>query len=107
MSPISLVDEVRAILWLLDSTLEGPVNLVAPSPLTNAHFTRVLAEALHRPAFLAVPSAALAVALGRGLAEGAILASQRVLPRRLLEAGFAFHQPETGNIVAAALARGN
>lgn len=104
MSPISLVDEVRAILWLLDSTLEGPVNLVAPSPLSNAQFTRVLAQSLRRPAAFAVPSAALALALGRGLAEGAILASQRVLPRRLLESGFSFHDSDASAIVATALA---
>ena len=107
LSPISLVDEVRAILWILDARLEGPVNLVAPQPLTNAQFTRVLARALGRPAALAVPRAALTLALGRGLAEGAILASQRVLPRRLLESGFTFGQSDATAIVATALARTN
>jgi NAD dependent epimerase/dehydratase family enzyme len=107
MSPISLHDEVRAILWVLDSTLEGPVNLTAPEPLTNAQFTRVLAHHLGRRAPFAVPTPALSLALGRGLVEGAILASQRVLPRRLLESGFVFDQPDAPTILARALPTGN
>ena len=107
MSPISLVDTVRAILFAIDSNLRGPLNLTAPAPLTNAEFTRVLGRALHRPTALAVPKAALALVLGRGLSEGAILASQRVLPPRLLESGFTFHHPDANAIVAAALSTSN
>ena len=50
MSPISLLDEVRAILWILDRRLGGPVNLVGPTPITNRDFARELARALRRPA---------------------------------------------------------
>jgi uncharacterized protein len=107
MSPISLVDTVRAILFAIDSPLRGPLNLTSPTPLTNTDFTRVLSRALHRPAALAVPKAALALVLGRGLSEGAVLASQRVLPRRLLENGFTFLQPDASAIVAAALVASN
>ena len=107
LSPISLADEVSAILWILDHDLRGPVNLTAPAPLTNADFTRVLAAALKRPALLAVPRAALALALGSGLTDGALLASQRVLPTRLLESGFTFRAPDAPSIIRAALARTN
>ncbi|HSN02783.1 MAG TPA: TIGR01777 family oxidoreductase [Acidimicrobiales bacterium] len=107
LSPISLADEVRAILWVLDHELRGPVNLTAPTPLTNVEFTRVLGSALRRPAVLAVPRAALSLALGRGLTDGALLASQRVVPTRLLESGFTFDGADARLIVAAALARSN
>lgn len=107
LSPISLHDEVRAILWILDHDIRGPVNLTAPSPLTNADFTRVLGRALKRPAALAVPRAALALALGSGLTDGALLASQRVVPTRLLESGFTFRSSDASAIVADVLARSN
>lgn len=99
MSWISLDDEVAALRFLLDGDLEGPVNLTAPRPVTNADFTRALARAVGRPAVLAVPGAALRLVLGEFAEEGALI-SQRVLPRRLEEAGFTFGHPE----VTAALA---
>ena len=107
ISPISLADEVRAIIWILDCELHGPINLAAPTPLTNADFTRVLGETLKRPTPLAVPRAALALALGRGLTDGALLASQRVVPTRLIESGFTFQSTDARAIVANVLARGN
>jgi uncharacterized protein len=107
LSPISLADEVRAILWVLDHELRGPVNLTAPTPLTNADFTRALGTALRRPTLLAVPHAALALALGRGLTDGALLASQRVLPARLIGSGFTFRDVNAGAIISAVLGQGN
>lgn len=92
MSWISLDDAVGAIHHLLLDDVSGPVNLVAPAPVTNAEFTRTLARLLRRPAFLPVPAVALRIVVGR-LADEALLASTRVLPGRLLEQGYAFHHP--------------
>ncbi|MEO9180030.1 MAG: TIGR01777 family oxidoreductase [Acidimicrobiales bacterium] len=103
LSPISMRDEVRAILWIIDHKVEGPFNLVAPMPLTNRDFTSELARQLHRRAFLAVPAVALEIALGRELANIAVLASQRTLPQRLLEEGFVHDHPDASAILAWAL----
>lgn len=103
LSPISLHDEVRAILWAVDHRFEGPINLTAPNPLTNADFTAAVARKVHRPAHAPVPSLALQLALGRPLALEAVLASQRVVPRRLVDSGFAFQHPNISNILDWAL----
>jgi uncharacterized protein (TIGR01777 family) len=103
MSPISLVDEVRAILWIIDHQLTGPINLVAPTPTTNNDFTRELASALSRRAFLAVPTFALRVALGREMANELLLASQRVMPQQLLASGFVFEHSDMNSVLRAAL----
>jgi uncharacterized protein (TIGR01777 family) len=102
ISPISLRDEVRAILWLIDSRSSGPFNLVAPAALTNRAFTRVLARQVRRPARLRVPAWALRVALGTDLVEGAVLASQRVTPMALIEGGFHFDDPNIESILSSA-----
>jgi len=105
LSWISLDDEVRAIRFLLDHPdLSGPFNLTAPNPVTNAVFTAALAKALGRPAFLRVPAGLLTVGLGEVASE--LLASARVVPRRMLEAGFSFHDPDIGTALASALAPG-
>jgi len=88
---ITLEDEVRAITHLLTSTAQGAVNLTAPHPVDNAHVTRVLAHALHRPALVAVPAFALRIALGEFSQE--VLGSIRAVPRALTEDGFTFHHP--------------
>jgi hypothetical protein len=89
-------DDVVAIALFAAETqgLAGPVNAVGPAPVTNADFTRALGAALHRPTPFAVPSLALQLALG-DLSE-AVLASQRVLPKRAVESGFRFGHPELG-----------
>lgn len=104
MSPISLTDEVRAILWIIDHQLIGPFNLVAPSPLTNRDFTHELASSLHRRAILNVPSPALRVALGREMANELLLVSQRVTPQRLLASGFDFQCPDASSALSDVLA---
>jgi uncharacterized protein len=71
----------------------GSVNIVSPNPVTNAKFTRALAGALKRPAFFTVPAAATKLALGE-FAQAGLLASARVLPKKLLESGFEFRFPE-------------
>lgn len=103
-SPISLRDEVRAIVWLLENRASGPFNLVAPAALTNRAFTEALAHQLRRPARLRIPSSALRVALGGQLVTGAVLASQRVVPAALLGSGFTFEHPDIESILSSALA---
>lgn len=71
-------------------SLFGPVNLVAPNPVRNAEFTKVLASVLRRPAFLPVPGFALQLAFGKMAAEELLLASQRVVPEKLAASGFTF-----------------
>lgn len=93
MSWIALSDAVRALLFALDhAALEGPLNLTAPQPVSNAELTRSLARALSRPSFMSVPRFALRAALGE-MADAALLASAKVLPQKLLAAGFAFEHP--------------
>jgi uncharacterized protein (TIGR01777 family) len=93
LSWISLTDEVRAIEFLLTTgDLEGPVNLTAPEPVTNAEFTRALAQALNRPALLRLPAGLLSAALGE--VSGELLGSARIVPARLQEAGFTFRTPD-------------
>jgi hypothetical protein len=104
MSPISLRDEVRAILWLLDKRLNGPCNVVAPAALTNRDFASALGRQLHRPSKLRVPTVAVRVAIGPELADATVLASQRVVPSTLLASGFNFESPDIESIVASALA---
>ena len=102
LSPISLRDEVRAVLWIIDHHRSGPFNLVAPQPLTNAAFSATLGRVLHRPARVKVPAFALRIALGSQLANEAVLASQRVMPGSLAEAGFVFEHPDAETILRAA-----
>jgi len=90
---IAAEDVVPAIQWLLAHPgVDGPVNLAAPQAVTNAEFTRTLARVLRRPAVFAVPGFALRLLVG-GLADEGLLASQRAVPRRLLDSGFAFAEP--------------
>lgn len=91
---IALDDLVRAIQFVLeDLEMEGPVNAVAPAPVTNKAFTRALGRVLGRPTILFVPSAALRLAFGE-MAEETLLASARVSPERLLKSEFSFRYPE-------------
>jgi uncharacterized protein (TIGR01777 family) len=93
MSWVSLDDEVRALRFAIDNeALRGPVNLTAPNPVTNAEWTKALGRAVHRPALLVVPPFALRLALGAELVDS-LLCSQRVIPQKLLTAGFEFHHP--------------
>jgi uncharacterized protein (TIGR01777 family) len=83
---ITLTDEVAAIRHVISTDVSGPVNAVAPEPTTNRAMTRALAEALHRPAPLAVPRFALRIALGPFAHD--LVASQRVVPAVLGRTGF-------------------
>ena len=87
---IHIRDEVEAIRFLVESeSASGAYNLTAPNPLTNAEFGRQAAKALHRPYWLSAPAAALRLALGE--MSTLVLDGQKVLPKRLVEAGFQFN----------------
>ncbi len=75
-------------------SLAGPVNLVAPNPVRNAEFTKVLASVLKRPAILPVPEFALRLAFGKQAAEEMLLASQRVQPGKLGSSSYKFRFSE-------------
>src|SRR5208282_5382528 len=71
-------------------SLSGPVNFVAPNPVRNAEFTKVLASVLRRPAFFPVPELGLRLAFGKMAAEELLLASQLVDPEKLSASGYTF-----------------
>jgi uncharacterized protein (TIGR01777 family) len=99
MSWIGLHDLLRALVFLIETpALSGAVNVTAPNPVTNADFSHTLGDVLHRPAIATVPEFAVKLMFGE-MGEETLLAGQRVLPRRLVDAGFAFDFPE----LAAAL----
>jgi uncharacterized protein (TIGR01777 family) len=103
MSWISREDHERVHLFALETpSLAGPVNAVAPEPVTNATFAAVLGRALHRPAMIPVPTFALELAFGE-MARGTILASQRARPGALSSAGFQFEHPTLATALRAEL----
>lgn len=100
LSPIALDDHIGAMHFCLwQDTVQGPVNLVAPTPVTNAEFTRTLADVLDRPAVLPAPAFALRLALGREMADSTVLASQRVMPAVLQAAGFTWRHPTLADML--------
>lgn len=94
MSWISLDDEVRAIVFVLEHEgISGPVNLCSPNPVTNEKLTDTLAEVLNRPAAFKVPEFMLKMAVG-DMADEMLLASIRQIPQKLLDNGFEYNDPE-------------
>lgn len=102
---IALDDEVRAIRFLIDNEVSGPVNLTAPNPARNAEVTRTLGKVLRRPTFLTVPSFGPRLLLGRELADSLLFMSQRVVPAVLSDEGFEFLHPELEGALRHALGR--
>jgi uncharacterized protein (TIGR01777 family) len=96
---ITLHDEIRAIMFLLNSKITGPVNLTSPNPVTNQEFTAALARALNRPAIFPAPAFALRVALGGFSSE--ILGSKKIVPKVLTDAGFEFDYPHISAALTA------
>lgn len=92
-------DWVRLVLWLIDEpAAEGPFNLAAPQPVTNAAFTKALGRALKRPTIFPVPAFALKLLFGE-MAGPLLLAGQRAVPAKAEAMGFRFDYPD----LAAAL----
>ena len=90
MSWISLADVLRSIEFCMDSAeIQGPVNVAAPQPVTNAEFTQMLAHHLHRPAMIPAPAFALRLAFGE-MADAALLSSTRAVPAKLQQEEFVF-----------------
>ena len=105
MSWIGLDDVVAAALFALErKDIAGPVNVTSPNPVTNATFTQALARHLGKPALLSVPAFAVKLMFGQ-MADEALLASIRVNPRKLIEAGFRFSEPNLDQALATALAK--
>jgi uncharacterized protein (TIGR01777 family) len=105
MSWITLDDTVAALRHLIvQDGLSGPVNLVAPQPVTNAEYTRAVGRVLRRPTPLPVPAFALRAAL-RGFADEGPLISQKVRPLRLEESGFTFAHPHLDTALETVLKR--
>jgi uncharacterized protein (TIGR01777 family) len=104
MSWIALVDEIAAIRAAIDDErLLGPVNLVAPNPVTNAEFAQTLGKALHRPTVLPTPLLPLKLRYGSELVESLLLGSQRVVPKQLEAVNFAFTYPVLASALEAML----
>ena len=90
---VTLADEVRALLWLLDHPdLTGPVNIALPTPVRQGEFMALLGERLHRPSVLPAPAFAVRAMLGQFADD--ILGSQRVAPDVLVESGFVFEDAD-------------
>ncbi|MFP1153102.1 TIGR01777 family protein [Mycobacterium sherrisii] len=98
-----LVEVYHRALW--DAALSGPVNAVAPQPVRNAEYTRILGDVLRRPTVLPVPSLGPRMLLGRQGARELALANQHVAPQKLDRAGHRFRQPELSQALAHLLGR--
>jgi uncharacterized protein (TIGR01777 family) len=86
---IHVDDWVSLVLFALESdTIDGPVNLTAPAPVTNREFAATLGRVLRRPAFVPAPAFALRIILGE--MTDALVTGQRALPQKALDAGFTF-----------------
>jgi uncharacterized protein (TIGR01777 family) len=101
LSWIDLDDMVGAIRFLIDHPeVRGPVNVVAPNPVTNREFTAAASDVLHKPALFPVPEIALKLMFGE-MAGETLLASQRAIPGVLAGAGFQFKRPTIRESLAA------
>ncbi|ELN2736528.1 TIGR01777 family oxidoreductase [Pluralibacter gergoviae] len=98
---IHIDDMANAILWLLDNDLRGPFNMVSPYPVRNAQFAHALGRALHRPAIVRAPAAAVRLLMGES--SVLVLGGQRALPKRLEAAGFAFRWYDLDDALADVL----
>ncbi|KJM64127.1 epimerase [Pluralibacter gergoviae] len=98
---IHIDDMANAILWLLDNDLRGPFNMVSPYPVRNAQFAHALGRALHRPALIRAPAAAVRLLMGES--SVLVLGGQRALPKRLEAAGFAFRWYDLDDALADVL----
>jgi uncharacterized protein len=106
MSWITLADQIGAIRHAIEhASVRGPVNLVAPNPLTNGDFARTLGRALHRPTFVPTPLLALKLRFGSELVESLLLASQRVTPTQLASTGYDFTAPSLDGALRAMVER--
>jgi len=91
LSWIALEDIIGIVRFVIaNAQINGPVNVIAPKPVQNAEFARIVGHTLHRPAILPAPAFALRLTFGE-MADALLLASQRARPEKLLAAGYRFH----------------
>ncbi len=102
---ISLADEVGVIRWLLDHEISGPVNAVAPHPVTNVELTKTLGSVLHRPTVVPVPAFGPKLLLGSELADALLFTSARIEPGVLTANGYEFAHPDLEGALRAMLGR--
>jgi uncharacterized protein (TIGR01777 family) len=106
MSWIHIEDLVRVLCRAIDDEgMSGPINAVSPNPVTNSEFTRALGRALHRPTVFPLPAFMARLVMGK-MADELLLASTRVTPKRLADAGFDYQRAELPSALAAALKPG-
>ncbi len=91
-----------AAMAIADERVEGAVNAGSPVPVRNAEFARAIGKALGRPSWIRTPAPALRAVLGE-MADGLLLASQRMAPERALGLGYTFRHPEAGPALAGLL----
>jgi uncharacterized protein len=101
---VDLQDVVGAILHAIKVNIQGPMNVVAPNPVTNLEFTKTLGSILSRPAIFPVPAFAVKLAFGQ-MADELLLASQRVEPAKLKESGYQFKSVELQSSLESILGR--
>jgi len=105
MSWVTLEDVVGALRLMIENkSARGAINFVAPQPVQNFEFTKILAKAVHRPAFFPAPAFALRLALGE-MTDALLLSSQRVAPKGLEKLGYRFLHADLNSAVAAVLAK--
>ena len=105
MSWIALDDVIGGIKFALaNDSLKGPVNFVAPNPVTNAEFTKMLGKVLSRPTLFPIPAFGVRLVFGE-MADALLLSSQRVEPERLQEAGYQFQFSRLNEALGHALNR--
>jgi uncharacterized protein (TIGR01777 family) len=103
MSWIALVDVIKGLKFVIENnSITGPVNFVAPNPVTNGEFTKTLGEALSRPTLFPMPSFAARLAFGE-MADALLLSSAKVEPKRLRESGYRFEFENLQPALAAIL----
>ena len=103
MSWISLDDEIAVINFAIENeNLRGAVNAVSPNPVTNHDFTKTLGEVLYRPTFMPLPEFAVSMVFGE-MGDALLLASTKVIPKRLTDAGFEFKYAELKGAIEHAL----
>ncbi len=93
MSWISLSEIPKIVSYLLTSPLHGAINAASPQPVTNFEFTKTLGQILHRPTVFPIPALMAKLVFGE-MADALLLSSTRVVPKKLLNAGFKFQYPE-------------
>lgn len=103
MSWISLDDEIAIINYAIENeSIRGAVNAVSPSPVTNHDFTKTLGDVLYRPTFLPLPEFAISMIFGE-MGDALLLASTKVIPKRLLDAGFEFKYTDLKSAIERAV----